>query len=107
LRSALSLKRQEGNLLVVDKLELPEVKTKKVVELLKQLAVAESVLIVIPDKDERIERAARNLPQVKVLRVEGLNVYDLLRYRYLLLAQGAVDRLVVRLGSPQAARLAP
>ena len=99
LCSALSLKRQEGRLVVVNKLELPEVKTKKVVELLRQLAVEESVLIVIPDKDERIERAARNLPHVKVLRVEGLNVYDLLRYRSLLLTQGAVDRLVTRLAA--------
>jgi large subunit ribosomal protein L4 len=106
LRSALSLKRQEGHLLVIDKLELPEIKTKRVVELLRQLTVEESVLIVIPDKDERIELAARNLPRVKVLRTEGLNVYDLLRYRYLLLTQGAVDHLVVRLGSPQAVRLA-
>ena len=99
LRSALSLKRQEGRLLVVDKLEVPEIKTKRVVELLRQLAVEESVLIVIPDKDERIEQAARNLPQVKVLRVQGLNVYDLLRYRYLLLTQGAVDRLAERLAA--------
>ena len=57
------------------------------------------MLIVIPDKDERIEQAARNLPQVKVLRVQGLNVYDLLRYRYLLLTQGAVDRLAERLAA--------
>lgn len=100
LRSALSLKRQEGHLLVVDKLELPEIKTRRVVELLRQLAVEEeSVLIVIPEKDERIERAARNLPRVKVLRAEGLNVYDLLHYRYLLLTQGAVDRLAVRLAA--------
>lgn len=100
LRSALSLKRQEGHLLVVDKLELPAIKTRRVVELLRQLAVEEeSVLIVIPEKDERIERAARNLPRVKVLRAEGLNVYDLLHYRYLLLTQGAVDRLAVRLAA--------
>ncbi len=85
--------------MVVDKLDLPEAKTKEMVELLRQLAVEESVLIVIPDKDERIERAARNLPQVKVLRVEGLNVYDLLRYRFLLLTQGSVDRLIARLAA--------
>jgi large subunit ribosomal protein L4 len=99
LRSALSLKRQEDHLLVVDKLELPEIKTKKVVELLRQLAVEESVLIVIPNKDEHIERAARNLPQVKVLRAEGLNVYDLLCYRYLLLTQETVACLAERLAA--------
>ncbi|MBI3300540.1 MAG: 50S ribosomal protein L4 [Deltaproteobacteria bacterium] len=99
LCSALSLKRQEGHLLVIDRLELPEAKTKRVAELLRQLAVEESVLIVIPEKDERIERAARNLPRVKVLQAEGLNVYDLLHHRYLLLTQKAVDRLAVRLAA--------
>jgi large subunit ribosomal protein L4 len=59
----------------------------------------QSVLIVIAQADERIERSARNLPKVKVLRVEGLNVYDLLRYEHLILTEGALKLLEERLAA--------
>jgi large subunit ribosomal protein L4 len=56
-------------------------------------------LVVLPQSDETVEKSARNLPMVKVLRSEGLNVYDLLRYRDLLLTRETVAKLEEALGS--------
>jgi len=98
LLSALSLKNREGKILVVDKLELAEAKTKLMRQWLETLKV-KSALIVIPEEDEKVERSARNLPKVKVLRVEGLNVYDLLRFEQLILTERAVKLLEERLAA--------
>jgi len=96
LLSALSLKNRENKIIVVDKLELEEPKTKIMAQALNELKVT-SALIVIAQSDEKIERSARNLPRVKVLRVEGLNVYDLLCYEHLILTEGALKLLEERL----------
>jgi large subunit ribosomal protein L4 len=96
LLSALSLKKRESKLIVVDKLELEQAKTKLMVRALAELKVA-SALLVIPQADAKIERSARNLPKVKVLRVEGLNVYDLLRYEHLILTDDALKILQEKL----------
>ena len=96
LVAALSLKNQQGKLIVLDKLELEEAKTKLMARALADLNV-QSALIVVSQPDERIERSARNLPKIKVLRVEGLNVYDLLRYDHLILMEGALKLLQERL----------
>lgn len=98
LLSALSLKNREGKILVVDKLELAETKTKLMRQWLEALQV-KSAVIVIPEEDEKVERAARNLPAVKVLRIDGLNVYDLLRYEQLILTERAVKLLEERLAA--------
>lgn len=98
LLSALSLKHREGKIIVVDKLELDAPKTKLMVQALAELKV-DSALIVIPQADAKIERSARNLPKIKVLRVEGLNVYDLLRYEHLILTDGALKLLEERLAA--------
>lgn len=98
LRSALAAKVRGGKLLVVDNLTLEAPKTKLLAKLLADLQVA-SALIVIPSRDECLERAARNLPDIKVLRAEGANVYDLLRYDRLILTQAAVPALLGRLAS--------
>jgi large subunit ribosomal protein L4 len=98
LLSALSLKKQEGKLIVLDKLELEEAKTKLMARALAELNV-QSALIVVSQPDERIERSARNLTKIKVLRVEGLNVYDLLRYDHLILMEGALKLLQERLAA--------
>ena len=98
LLSALSLKNRDGKIIVVDKFELEEAKTKVMVRALAELKVA-SAVIVISQPDVKIERSARNLPKVKVLRVDGINVYDLLRYEYLILTQEALQRLEERLAA--------
>ena len=96
LLSALSLKKRENKVIVVDKFELEQAKTKLMVQALAELKVA-SALLVIPQADAKIERSARNLPKVKVLRVEGLNVYDLLRYEHLILTDDALKILQEKL----------
>jgi large subunit ribosomal protein L4 len=98
LLSALSLKKSEGKIIVVDKFELEQAKTKLMAKALADLNV-QSALMVITENDEKIERSARNLPRVKVLRVEGLNVYDLLRYEHLILTEGALKLLEARLAA--------
>jgi len=98
LLSALSVKHHDGKIIVVDKLELEAAKTKIMVRALAELKVT-SALIVIAQPDSTIERSARNLPKIKVLRVEGLNVYDLLRYDHLILTEGALRSLEERLAA--------
>lgn len=98
LLSALSLKNRDGKIIVVDKLEFEEAKTKLMVKALADLQV-ESALIVIAQSDDKIERAGRNLAKVKVLRVEGLNVYDLVRYDHLIFTEGALKLLQERLAA--------
>lgn len=98
LLSALSLKKQDGKLIVVDKLELEQPKTKIMAKALAELEI-KSVLIVIAQADDRVERSARNLPKVKVLRVAGLNVYDLMRYEHLILTEAALKALEERLAA--------
>jgi large subunit ribosomal protein L4 len=98
LLSALSLKNRDGEIIVVDKLELEEAKTKLMAKALAELKVT-SALIVIAQPDEKIERSCRNLPGIKVLRVEGLNVYDLVCYQHLILTEGALKLLEERLGA--------
>ena len=95
LLSALSLKNRDGKVIVVDKLELEEGKTRLMAQALAELKVA-SALIVLAQADEKIERAARNLPKAKVLRVDGLNVYDVMRYEHLILTAGALQVLEER-----------
>jgi len=95
LLSALSLKNKEAKVIVVEDFTFPEIKTRQMVDLLGALEV-QNALVVIPSKDETIELSARNLPRVKVIRVEGLNVYDLLRFEHLILTRGALGKIEER-----------
>jgi large subunit ribosomal protein L4 len=98
LRSALATKLDGGHLVVLDELKLAAPKTKEVVSLLGALPVEASALIVLPGRDEDVERAARNLPAVKVLSVGNLNVADLLGYDYLVLPEAALDAITETFG---------
>jgi len=99
LRSALSLRHGEEAITVVDSLPVEEFKTRRILEILEGLSLAEkNVLIVIDGADEKIERSARNLPNVGVVRVAGLNVYDVLRHEKLLVTKAAVAGIEARLG---------
>jgi len=99
LRGALSLRLGEGAITVVEDLGVEEFKTRRVREILEALSLGgHSVLIVIGEKDEKLEVSARNLPNTCVLRVAGLNVYDVLRHEKLLLTKDAVAAIEARLG---------
>ena len=98
LLSALSSKNRDGKIIVVAKFELDAAKTKLMAQALAELKV-NSAVIVISANNDTIERAARNLPKVKVLRVEGINVYDLLRHEHLILTQEALQQLEERLAA--------
>src|SRR5262245_1128949 len=98
LRAALASRHAGGTLIVVDRLALPEPKTKRMLECLEGLGLADArVLIVLATADETVERAARNLPNVKVLLVGGLNVYDVLGHGHLLLTREALELVAARL----------
>ncbi|MGH7962450.1 MAG: 50S ribosomal protein L4 [Candidatus Binatia bacterium] len=99
LCAALALKQREGALVVIDSIAFSEPKTKRMLEFLTRLELGASVLVVIPEADVNVEKAARNLPGVKVLRSEGLNTYDLLRYQKVLFTQEALRRVSERLES--------
>jgi len=92
LRSALSLKVRQGQLLVLDAIDIPDGKTKAVEQMLQTLGIA-SALIVTAEPNPMLERAARNLRTVKVLRAEGANVEDILRYQHLVLTRESVTAL--------------
>ena len=99
LRAVIADRQREGALHVVDRIELPEAKTKRVVEMLGALGLEKSVLIVTSGENQALERAARNLPGVRVLRTEGVNVVDVLKHKNLLLTREAVDALAQRVAS--------
>ena len=79
-------------MVVLDGLDLSEIRTKAVVELL-QVFELESVLVVIPERDDVLEKSASNVPRTKVLCCEALNVYDILKYRHLMLMKGSVPKI--------------
>jgi large subunit ribosomal protein L4 len=92
LRMALSSKCKDNELVVVDALALGEIKTKTFVDMLDLFEV-DNVLVVIPERDDNLEKSARNVPHTKVLRSRGLNVYDILKYRHLMLTKDAVAKI--------------
>jgi large subunit ribosomal protein L4 len=93
LAAALSSKVGENRMVLLDKLELLEPKTSKMSELLKTLGVAESALVLINAENKNVALASRNMPNIKVLRMENINVYDLLKYRYLITTQDALTTM--------------
>lgn len=96
LKMALSSKLQDKALLVLDRFDLAEIKTQPFVNAIKALNL-KSALIVTEAKNEKLERSSRNVPTVKVLRSEGLNVYDVLKYDTLVLLQPAIKTIEGRL----------
>ncbi len=91
LRSALSAKAAENQIVVVDELEMEAPKTKEMVSILSDLGLDQGVLILLPERNEPVEKSARNLPQVKTLRASYLNVRDLLGYDRVLMPLGALQ----------------
>lgn len=98
LKSVLTQKLKEGHLKVLDRLELPEIRTKRMAEVVKTLGV-ENSLIVMPNRDHKVELSARNLPTVQVMPVEGLNVYDILRFEHLVILQDSLQGIYRRVAA--------
>lgn len=96
LKHALSAKRADGSLIVIDEAKLPEAKTKSLIEALAKLNIA-NALIVDASVDENFGLATRNLPNIDMLPVIGANVYDILRRDMLVLTKAAVEGLEARL----------
>jgi len=92
LRAALSLKRQEGKLILLNDFSLARFKTHQVIDVLKKFQV-EDVLIVTDEKNSYLERSAQNLPGIEVVRYEGLNVYNILNHEHLILLRPAVAKI--------------
>jgi large subunit ribosomal protein L4 len=93
LAAALSSKVSDSRMVLLDKLELSGPRTKQMAELLKALGVAESALVLIAAENKNVSLASRNMPNVKVIRMENINVYDLLKYRYLITTQDALTTM--------------
>lgn len=98
LKMALTQKLIDKEFTVLDQLELERIKTKDFVVILNRLQL-EKTLVVTHQHDEKVAKSARNIPLVKVLRSEGLNVYDLLNYHNVLLTQETVGKIEESLGS--------
>jgi large subunit ribosomal protein L4 len=96
LKMALSSRLSEESLKVVNVIDLPEIKTKNFVQVTKSLGL-EKALIVAKDADTNLVLSARNLPGIKVVEADKLNVYDVLRYPALVLLEGAAERVQERL----------
>jgi len=90
-RSALSAKAQEGQIIVLDELQMGAPRTREMLTILDRLAVYASVLILLPQRNENVEKSAKNIPDIKTLRASYLNVRDLLNYDYLLMPLRALE----------------
>jgi len=93
LKSALSSKVLDNQIIVVDELRFEEPKTKLMVQTLQTLQSSGKTLVVTADGDPNVTKSARNIPGVKPLRVDFINVYDLLKYDTLLITKDAVARV--------------
>ena len=92
MKSALSSKVLDTDLIVFNELNLAAAKTKEMVKTLEAVK-ADKALIVLPESNETVERAARNIPGVKTALVGTLNVYEILKYRKLILTEASVKKI--------------
>jgi large subunit ribosomal protein L4 len=96
LKMALSSKLKQENLVVLNGFELDTIKTKEFIKVMNALN-KKNALIITEKKDETLELSARNVPDIKVLSVEGLNVYDILKYENVVLLESSIKRIEGRL----------
>jgi large subunit ribosomal protein L4 len=96
LRHALSSKVKDASLIIVDDVQLSEPKTRALIEQFGKLGLANALIIGGAEIQANFQRAARNIPNIDVLPVQGINVYDILRREKLVLTKAAVDALEAR-----------
>ena len=102
LRSALSAKAAETQIVLLDELEMQRPKTGEFVAILDRLDVADSALVLLSEENETVERSARNIPYVKTLRANYLNIRDLLGYETVLIPLDSLDVIQSILGEASA-----
>ncbi|NLW10933.1 MAG: 50S ribosomal protein L4 [Clostridiaceae bacterium] len=93
MKSALSGKVAASSMIVVDKLELSEIKTKTMVKLLEKLGADKSALLVTAARDEIVEKSTRNIANIKTALVNTINVYDILKYDKFVITEEAVRKV--------------
>ena len=93
LVSALSAKLSDGNMIVVDKIQLENAKTKEMAAVMKALGVEKRALLVVTDEDAAVVRAARNIPDVTTIASELINVYDVVANEKFIATQAAVKKI--------------
>ena len=93
LKSALSVKASENDIIVVDSITTDEFKTKKMVAMLKAVEAEKKTLIVLPEVDTKVIKSAANIPGVKTAQVNTINVYDILNADKLVIAKDAVSKI--------------
>ena len=93
LKSALTDKLQNNNLIVVDELKMDDKKTKRFAEVMVNLKATRKALVVLAEKDENVVLSARNLPEVKTAFTNTINVYDVMNARTLVLTKDAVTKI--------------
>ena len=93
IRSVLSSKVLENDLIVLDKLELEEIKTKNMVKVLSDLKVEGKTLVILPEKNENVQYSARNIEGTKTILINNINIFDLLNYTKLILPLDTVKKL--------------
>ena len=93
LKSALTSKVAENNIIVLDDLKLEAIKTKEMVNVLNNLKVDSSALIVLPEVDRNVILSARNLEGVKTTTTNSINTYDILRYNKFIVTKDAVSKI--------------
>lgn len=97
LLMALSSKVRDKEMVLLDKLELAQAKTRQIIEVFNNLKakikkdLTKGTLIVLSTSDQKIIRAVKNIPKIKTIRADSLNVVDVLSCRYLLVLQGAIE----------------
>ncbi len=96
LKMALSTKFQENNLVVIDQFELEQIKTKEFLKVVNALNI-KNALIITDRKNKNLELSSRNIPNIKVLCSKGLNVYDILKYKKLILLKSSIEDIEGRL----------
>jgi large subunit ribosomal protein L4 len=98
LRSALSVKAADNQIVVVDNLEFASAKTKEMSAVLNSIEAGATTLVLLPERNDQVEQATRNLDGVTYLRANYLNIRDLLNHETLLIPRGALDVIETLLG---------
>jgi len=93
LKSALSSKVESNKLIVLEDLKFDQIKTKQMVKVLKNLKLNNNALIVMENKNENVEKSARNIPGIKTALVNTINVYDILKYENFIITKDAVRKV--------------